>query len=216
MFAFQWRRVEITFYNNWPKGGAVVSLRKCKLWTGIAHAPLDVQTRNLYTRMRLLMPNNFDALTFDLWPSEIPIFSIIWKTVKNYLLLGIFNFHINFNFHMKFGPISIECSVPILFKLKHSFLIIQWTLWFYANYSSASKSYIEKSHVHDIWQICRGLVHISLKLILFQFAKWGRYCKRLKIQTLNGHKSCLALAKDMQLSYTRALTQEEHICVFVK
>ena len=40
--------------------------------------------------------------------------------------------------------------------------------------------------------------------------KGGRYSNRLKMQTLNRHKSCLVWPEAMQLAFTRALSQEEH------
>ena len=137
------KRLKHEARNNRPNGGAVGSLRKCKLWTGVAHAVFEVQQWNLYTLMRLLMPNNFYALTFDLWPLLLPQFWIIWKTVKIYLLLGFSrNLHKTF-FYMNFGPMRSSHSGRIFFKAKHYFLIIHSMLQFYANYSSASNSYMQ-------------------------------------------------------------------------
>jgi len=130
-------------FSNRPNGGAIGSLRKCELWTGIAHAVFTVHPSNLYTHMRLLMPNNFYALTFDLWPLDLPEFWIIWKTVKIYLLLGFFCYTHKTIFHMNFGPIRRDSSRKMFFKVKHDFLIIRSILRFYANYSSASKSYMK-------------------------------------------------------------------------
>ena len=61
---------------------------KCKLWTGIAQALFDWQPCNFCPHMRLLMPNNFATLTFDLWPLDCPPFWIKWITLKIDILLG--------------------------------------------------------------------------------------------------------------------------------
>ena len=95
-------------HNDWPNGGAVAVNWKCKLWTGVTHALFDLQPCNFDTRMRLLMPNNFYTLTFDLWPLDQPPFWIIWKTVKIPLLLGFLSNLQNNCLHMYFGPLRTQ------------------------------------------------------------------------------------------------------------
>ena len=57
-----------------------------------------------------------------------------------------------------------------------------------------------KWQMHDIGQICRGILQMSLEAILLQLAKRWRYTTRFKIQTLNGYKSRLVWLWDMQLA----------------
>ena len=127
-------------HNDWPNGGAVAVNWKCKLWTGVTHALFDLQPCNFDTRMRLLMPNNFYILTFDLWPLDQPPFWIIWKTVKIPLLLGFLSNLQNNCLHMYFGPLRTHDRWRIFSKWKNEASMIQWILDFCENYSSAPNS----------------------------------------------------------------------------
>ena len=81
----------------WPKGGAIAINWKSWLWARVAHEPYGRQKWHLYTLMRLLMPNEFLILIFDLWPLAQPPFWILWKTLKIYLVPGsLSKMHENF------------------------------------------------------------------------------------------------------------------------
>ena len=85
-----------------------------------------------------LLPSNFWPLTF-----RSPTIWNYMKYSKNLSPPGIFELSAQNFFHMNFGPIRSDLSRRISFKVKYIFLIIQSILRFYANYSSASKSYMQ-------------------------------------------------------------------------
>ena len=61
------------------KGWRCSNQLNAKLWTGITHALFDLQP--WMRRMRLLVPNNFRGLTFDLRPLD---FSQFWIIISNF------------------------------------------------------------------------------------------------------------------------------------
>ena len=83
-----WKRTRTEAHTQLSKGGAIALSWKLKLWTGVAQALFNSQPCNFCPHMRPTISYNFAALTYDLWPLDLPPFWIKWKTLKIYLLLG--------------------------------------------------------------------------------------------------------------------------------
>ena len=147
-------------HSHWSKGGAIALHWKCKLWTGIAQALFNSQPCNLRPHIRLLMPNNFVTLTFDLWPLDLPPFWIIWKPVKILLLLG-FSSKVHRNFYTWTLDIDHQIMVmKMILILKMQFLWTNENVRFHAYYTLAS-------NCHILSYIC-----MKLKSMVEQHAKY--------------------------------------------
>ena len=154
-------------HENWPNGGAVAGLWKCKLWAGIAHALFDLQLWNFYTHMRLLLLNNFVALTFrppDIW--------IMWEPVQIYLVLGFLQNFLETFFIWTLDRYLTQNNQLLFLRANENWMFMRNL---FLPLKSTCKVAISRQFG---LQYGRGLVQISLKEILYWLAKGGRYSNR--------------------------------------
>ena len=147
--------------DHWPNGGAIALNWKCKLWMLIAHEPFDRWRWYLYSLVRLLMPNNFCIMTFDLWPLDLPPFRIMWKTDTMLVLLEhLIKMHENY-IDVNFGPMRTRPAQVNWFKP-------QW--W---RYSTQLK--MQTLYAHSSWTVW-PLVMIPIITCAAAYAEQLLYC----------------------------------------
>ena len=123
-----WKRTRTEAHTQLSKGGAIALSWKLKLWTGVAQALFNSQPCNFCPHMRPTISYNFAALTYDLWPLDLPPFWIKWKTLKIYLLLGF-----SYKVHEMFYTWTLDRNgqnvvIRFFFKLKNEVFMSQWKL----------------------------------------------------------------------------------------
>ena len=79
---------------DWPEGGAIANSWNRQLWTGISHAPLVLESWDFVQTCHSSRGTTLPQEPITSGYLDFPPFLILWKTLKMYLLLGIFtNLH---------------------------------------------------------------------------------------------------------------------------